>query len=162
MFRNPTPRPLIRWTLLLAVPLILAGWVDLAFAKEKSILSPIIHVNKQKGFIVVSTDSGVIGVEVSKEAKRHLGKLPISGMIDLVVADVERVRRARVERRLDKDRPADHTGAFGHVDDGLHRPVDVSRQNHVGGGEHGFGDQDILPTRYFEYVSRHVYQLLSQ
>lgn len=85
MLRNPTPRPLIRWTLLLAVPLILAGWVDLAFAKEKSILSPIIHVNKQKGFIVVSTDSGVIGVEVSKEAKRHLGKLPISGMIDLVV-----------------------------------------------------------------------------
>ncbi len=85
MLRNPTPRPLIRWTLLLAVPLILAGWVDLAFAKEKSILSPIIHVDKQKGFIVVSTDSGVIGVEVSKEAKRHLGKLPISGMIDLVV-----------------------------------------------------------------------------
>ena len=85
MLRNPTPRPLIRWTLLLAVPLILAGWVDLAFAKEKSILSPIIHVNKQKGFIVVSTDSGVIGVEVSKEAKPHLGKLPISGMIDLVV-----------------------------------------------------------------------------
>ncbi len=86
MFRNPTPRPIIRWTLLLAVPLILAGWVDLAFAKEKSIFSPIIHVNKQKGFIVVSTDSGVIGVEVSKEAKRHLGKLPAgAGMIDMVV-----------------------------------------------------------------------------
>ncbi len=85
MFRNPTLRPLIRWTLLLAVPLILTGEGDLAFAKEKSILSPNIHVDKQKGFIVGSTDSGVIGVEVSKEAKRHLGKLPISGMIDLVV-----------------------------------------------------------------------------
>lgn len=86
MFRNPTPRPIIRWTLLLAVPLILTGWVDLAFAKEKSIFSPIIHVNKQKGFIVVSTDSGVIGVAVSKEAKRHLGKLPAgAGMIDMVV-----------------------------------------------------------------------------
>ena len=86
MFRNTTLRPLIRWTLLLAVPLILTGWGNLAFAKEKSILSPIIHVDKQKGFIVVSTDSGVIGVEVSKEAKRHLGKLPAgSGMIDMVV-----------------------------------------------------------------------------
>ncbi len=86
MFRNPTLRPLIRWTLLLAVPLILTGWGDLVFAEEKYILSPIIHVDKQKGFIVVSTDSGVIAVKVSKEAKRHLVKLPTgSGMIDMVV-----------------------------------------------------------------------------
>ncbi|MBM4121711.1 MAG: hypothetical protein FJ249_03850 [Nitrospira sp.] len=79
-----TRPPIHRWSVLLAVVACLS-WAGSASAEEKSIYSPIILVDKDKGYIVVSSDSGVIGVEASEAAKPHLEKLPVSGMIDIVV-----------------------------------------------------------------------------
>ncbi len=74
-----------QWNVLLIVMLAWTGWIGSAAAEEKSFFSPIIDVNTDKGFIVVSADGKVFAVEASEAAKPHLGKLPISGMIDLVV-----------------------------------------------------------------------------
>jgi hypothetical protein len=62
-----------------------SGWIEPAGAEEKSYYSPIIFVDKEKGFIVISNSGAVFGVEVSPEAKPHLDKLPPSGLIDIVV-----------------------------------------------------------------------------
>lgn len=70
---------------MLTVVLVWIGWIGPAAAEDKSFFSPIIDVNTEKGFIVVSADGKVFPVEASETAKPHLGKLPISGMIDLVV-----------------------------------------------------------------------------
>jgi hypothetical protein len=56
-----------------------------AFAEDKSFYSPIVHVDKEKGFIVVSNSGKVIAVEVPDAANPHLDKQPLSGMIDIVV-----------------------------------------------------------------------------
>ena len=56
-----------------------------AFAEDKSFYSPIIQVDKEKGFIVVSNSGKVFAVEVPDTAKPHLEELPLSGMIDIVV-----------------------------------------------------------------------------
>ncbi len=69
---------------LAALVLLIAG-PSFALAAEKSIFSPIIAIDKERGFLFVSSDSGVVVVEASEEAKPHIGKLPISGMIDIVV-----------------------------------------------------------------------------
>jgi hypothetical protein len=61
------------------------GWAGPAGAEEKSYYSPIIFVDKEKGFIVISDSGAVFGVEVPPEAKPHLDKLPSSGLIDIVV-----------------------------------------------------------------------------
>jgi hypothetical protein len=58
---------------------------SLVFAEDKSFYSPIIQVDKEKGFIVVSNSGKVFAVEVPETAKPHLDKLPLSGMIDIVV-----------------------------------------------------------------------------
>ena len=71
--------------LCLFITLAWIGFIGPAGAEEKSIFSPIIHVDKEKGFIVVSADAKVFAVEVSDAAKPHLDKLPVSGMIDMVV-----------------------------------------------------------------------------
>jgi hypothetical protein len=60
-------------------------WTGLAFAEEKSYYSPIIFVDKEKGYIVISDSGAVFGIEVPPEAKPHLDKLPSSGLIDVVV-----------------------------------------------------------------------------
>jgi hypothetical protein len=70
--------------LVLAV-LIGLGWAGSAAAEEKSYYSPIIYVDKEKGFIVISNSGAVFGVEVAPEARQHLEKLPPSGLIDIVV-----------------------------------------------------------------------------
>ena len=77
-------RPLISFVLLLAAVVGL-GWAGPAGAEEKSYYSPIIYVDKEKGFIVISDSGAVFGVEVPPEAKPHLDKLPPSGLIDIVV-----------------------------------------------------------------------------
>jgi hypothetical protein len=64
---------------------IAALWPISAKAETKSIYSPIILVDKEKGYILVSSDAGVLAVEASDAAKPHLAKLPPSGMIDIVV-----------------------------------------------------------------------------
>lgn len=56
-----------------------------AWAEDKSFYSPIVHVDKEKGFIVVSNSGKVFAVEVPETARPHLEKLPVSGMIDIVV-----------------------------------------------------------------------------
>lgn len=54
-------------------------------AETKSFYSPIIFVDKEKGYIVISNSGAVFGIEVPPEAKPHLEKLPLSGLIDVVV-----------------------------------------------------------------------------
>jgi hypothetical protein len=56
-----------------------------AQAEDRAIYSPIIHVNLEKGWLVVSADGKVFAVEASEPAKPHLSKLPPAGMIDIVV-----------------------------------------------------------------------------
>ena len=65
--------------------LIGLGWAEPAGAEEKSYYSPIIFVDREKGFIVISDSGAVFGIEVPPEAKPHLDKLPPSGLIDVVV-----------------------------------------------------------------------------
>ncbi len=60
-------------------------WTGLAAAEERSFYSPIIYVDKEKGYIVISNSGAVFGVEVAPEARQHLDKLPPSGLIDIVV-----------------------------------------------------------------------------
>lgn len=59
--------------------------IDPVFAENQSFYSPLIQVDKEKGFIVVSNSGKVFAVEVPEAAKPHLEKLPVSGMIDIVV-----------------------------------------------------------------------------
>jgi len=68
-----------------AAALIVLIWIVPVAAEDKSFYSPIIHVDKEKGFIIVSTSGSVFAVEASEAAKPHLDKLPVSGMIDIVV-----------------------------------------------------------------------------
>lgn len=74
-----------RWNTIFIVMLALTGWALPVAAEDKSFFSPIIDINTEKGLIVISADGKVFAVEASEAAKPHLGKLPISGMIDLVV-----------------------------------------------------------------------------
>jgi hypothetical protein len=73
------------FSMMLLAALIGLGWTASAGAEEKSYYSPIIFVDKEKGYIVISDSGAVFGVEVSPEAKPHLDKLPSSGLIDIVV-----------------------------------------------------------------------------
>ncbi|MFO0773833.1 MAG: hypothetical protein U0172_04100 [Nitrospiraceae bacterium] len=56
-----------------------------ASAETRSYYSPLLKVDVEQGFIVIANSGAVIGIEVPPEAKPHLEKLPISGLIDLVV-----------------------------------------------------------------------------
>lgn len=80
-----TPAPLRRVRLFLFTALVCLGWAGYAQAEEKGIYSPIIHVDKAKGVIWVSSDAKIIGVELPDAAKPYLDQLPVSGMIDIVV-----------------------------------------------------------------------------
>ncbi len=62
-----------------------SGQVGTAGAETKSFYSPIIMVDRDKGYIVISSSGAVFGIEVPEEAKPHLEKLPVSGLIDVVV-----------------------------------------------------------------------------
>lgn len=55
-----------------------------ALAAERGYFSPIIDVDVKRGFIFISSDSGIVIVKASEASMPHLGKLPIMGMIDLV------------------------------------------------------------------------------
>ena len=56
-----------------------------AFAEEKSFYSPVIHVDMETHRILISTLGAVFWIDVPDEAKSHLEKLPISGLVDFVV-----------------------------------------------------------------------------
>ncbi|MFB3137178.1 MAG: hypothetical protein ACE1ZJ_04610, partial [Nitrospirales bacterium] len=49
------------------------------------IYSPIIRVEAEQGFILISADSGILWVKATPEALPHLKKLPVGGLIDLVI-----------------------------------------------------------------------------
>jgi len=78
-------RLLLPSSVIFLAALIGLGWAGPAGAEEKSYYSPIIYVDKEKGFIVISSSGAVFGVEVTPEARQHLDKLPPSGLIDIVV-----------------------------------------------------------------------------
>jgi hypothetical protein len=78
-------RPLSLASAALVAVAIGVGWRGSAGAEDKSYYSPIIFVDKEKGYIVISDSGRVFGVEVPPEARPHLDKLPPSGLIDIVV-----------------------------------------------------------------------------
>ncbi len=56
-----------------------------AFAEDRSFYSPVIHIDKEKGQILISTSAAVFYIEVPEAAKPHMEKLPISGLVDFLV-----------------------------------------------------------------------------
>lgn len=70
---------------LLVAALLCLTWVAPAGAEERSIYSPIIQIDKEKGWLIVSNSGAVFAVEASEAARPHLEKLPVSGLIDIVV-----------------------------------------------------------------------------
>ena len=56
-----------------------------AAAEERSIYTPIIQVDKEQGRLLVSNSGAVFYVQASDAAKPHIEKLPVSGLIDLVI-----------------------------------------------------------------------------
>ena len=51
----------------------------------KSYYSPIIRIEPQKGFLLITADSGILWVQVEENAKAHLNQLGVGDMIDLTV-----------------------------------------------------------------------------
>ncbi len=71
---------------LTAVTVLLSLSPGSAVAEERAFYSPIIMVDKEKGWIVISNSGAVFAVEAPEAAKPHLDKLPVmGGMIDVVV-----------------------------------------------------------------------------
>ena len=56
-----------------------------SFAEEKSFYSPVIQVDTENHRVLISTFGSVFWVDAPDEAKPHLGKLPVSGLVDFVV-----------------------------------------------------------------------------
>ena len=59
--------------------------VSPANAQERSIRSPITHVNAEKGWITLDADGRIFTVEASEAARPHLFKLPHAGTIEVIV-----------------------------------------------------------------------------
>ncbi len=53
--------------------------------KEGSFYSPVIRVVPDKGFILISSGSGILWLKASEAAMPHLSELPVGGLIDVVV-----------------------------------------------------------------------------
>ena len=72
--------------LLIVLSVATPGW---AFTdepgKEGSFYSPIIRVVPDKGFILITSGSGILWLKASEAAMPHLSKLPVGGLIDVVV-----------------------------------------------------------------------------
>lgn len=68
--------PFLLLLILLAVP---------AFAEDRSFYSPVIHIDKEKSQILISTSATVFYIEAPEAAKPHIDKLPVSGLVDFVV-----------------------------------------------------------------------------
>lgn len=56
-----------------------------AFAEDRSFYSPVIYIDTEKSLILISTSATVFYIEVPEDAKPHMDKLPISGLVDFVV-----------------------------------------------------------------------------
>lgn len=55
------------------------------FAEDRSFYSPVIHIDKEKSQILISTSAAVFYIEVPEAAKPHMEKLPVSGLVDFLV-----------------------------------------------------------------------------
>ena len=53
--------------------------------KIGSFYSPIIRVVPDKGFILISTNGGILWVRASEAAFPHIEKFPVGGLLDVVV-----------------------------------------------------------------------------
>jgi len=51
----------------------------------KSYYSPIVRIEMEKGFILITTDSGILWVQVEDHVKPHLKTLSLGDMIDVMV-----------------------------------------------------------------------------
>lgn len=51
----------------------------------KSYYSPVIRVEAEKGFFLITADSGILWVQVDDGAKTHLKTVAVGDMIDVVV-----------------------------------------------------------------------------
>ena len=51
----------------------------------KSYYSPVVRVETEKGFFLITTDSGILWIQVEDGAKTHLKTLGTGDMIDVVV-----------------------------------------------------------------------------
>ena len=56
-----------------------------SFAEDKSFYSPVIQVDTENHRVLISTFGSVFWIDAPDEAKPHLGKLPVSGLVDFVV-----------------------------------------------------------------------------
>ena len=54
-------------------------------AEDKGFYSPVIQVDTENHRILISTFGSVFWVDAPDEAKPHLGKLPVTGLVDFVV-----------------------------------------------------------------------------
>ena len=53
--------------------------------EEGSFYSPVIRVVPDRGFILINSGSGILWLKASETAMPHLSKLPVGGLIDVVV-----------------------------------------------------------------------------
>ncbi|GJL54174.1 MAG: hypothetical protein NPIRA02_13060 [Nitrospirales bacterium] len=51
----------------------------------KSYYSPIVRIEMEKGFFLITTDSGILWIQVENHVKPHLKTLSLGDMIDVVV-----------------------------------------------------------------------------
>jgi len=65
--------------------LLTTGLAATCFGLEKSFYSPVIHIDKETGRILISTHGAVFWIEASDAARPHIEKRPISGLVDFVV-----------------------------------------------------------------------------
>lgn len=53
--------------------------------EEGGFYSPIIRVVPDQGFILINSGSGILWLKASEAAMPHISKLPVGGLIDVVV-----------------------------------------------------------------------------
>lgn len=76
------------------LPLLIALFVSMATlglaftdepGKEGSFYSPVVRVVADKGFILITSGSGILWLKASEAAMPHVSKLPVGGLLDVVV-----------------------------------------------------------------------------
>ena len=83
------PRQTLFLVALIFISCVFASTLGFAFTDEPgekgSFYSPIIRGVPDKGFILISTDSGILWLKASEAAAPHLAKLPVGGLLDVNV-----------------------------------------------------------------------------
>jgi hypothetical protein len=58
---------------------------SLSFAEDRSFYSPVIQIDTENHRILISTFGSVFWIDAPDQAKPHIEKLPVSGLVDFVV-----------------------------------------------------------------------------